>query len=313
MRYAMLTAGGLLLASVALAADFEAVPAPYQTVPRPAEGETIAANPPCFVYPATPVGPAYVVECSRDAQFPPETTLRLAGPYLLAVPTQTLPAGEYVWRWRPGTPADGATEWSAVRRFTVPSGVPEVPFPDVGRLVQRLGTSRPRIGVNAAELQEVRQQARERFGAEGLASVRQTAERLRDKALLPEPAFLPDAKDPKRVEIYQKTFMATRPFMREMVILGENYLLTGDELSGQEAVTKDGVRINVYYTTGTVGTCLEHPTQGRTQMFRRNVTLAELEGIFRYPRVHTGKGYKQRVSMPVTSSVSAGGALQRGQ
>jgi hypothetical protein len=235
MRYAMLTAGGLLLASVALAADFEAVPAPYQTVPRPAEGETIAANPPCFVYPATPVGPAYVVECSRDAQFPPETTLRLAGPYLLAVPTQTLPAGEYVWRWRPGTPADGATEWSAVRRFTVPSGVPEVPFPDVGRLVQRLGTSRPRIGVNAAELQEVRQQARERFGAEGLASVRQTAERLRDKALLPEPAFLPDAKDPKRVEIYQKTFMATRPFMREMVILGENYLLTGDELSGQEA------------------------------------------------------------------------------
>ena len=31
-------------------------------------------------------------------------------------------------------------------------------------------------------------------------------------------------------------------------------------------------RINVYYTTGTVGTCLNHPSKGKTQLFRRNVT-----------------------------------------
>ena len=32
---------------------------------------------------------------------------------------------------------------------------------------------------------------------------------------------------------------------------------------------KDRIRINVYYTTQTVGTCLNHPKKGKTQLFRR--------------------------------------------
>jgi hypothetical protein len=51
-------------------------------------------------------------------------------------------------------------------------------------------------------------------------------------------------------------------------------------------------RINVYYTTGTVGTCLNHPKRGKTQLFRRNITtLGALREIFENPRVHTGDGY----------------------
>jgi len=52
-------------------------------------------------------------------------------------------------------------------------------------------------------------------------------------------------------------------------------------------------RINVYFTTGTVGTCLDHPRQGKTQLFRRNVTLTILREIFRDPRVHTDRGYQR--------------------
>lgn len=60
---------------------------------------------------------------------------------------------------------------------------------------------------------------------------------------------------------------------------------------------EERARINVYYTTGTVGTCLNHPKQGRTQLFRRNVkTLEELRAIFQNPRIHTGKGYQRRSS-----------------
>jgi len=51
------------------------------------------------------------------------------------------------------------------------------------------------------------------------------------------------------------------------------------------------IRINVYWTTGTVGTCLDHPRQGKTQLFRRNVDLSTLREIFKNPRVHTGAGY----------------------
>ena len=58
------------LGAAVFSADFEAPPAPFQTVPRPAEGETVSANPPCFVYPATKVLDAYVVEVSKEPTFP---------------------------------------------------------------------------------------------------------------------------------------------------------------------------------------------------------------------------------------------------
>lgn len=57
---------------------------------------------------------------------------------------------------------------------------------------------------------------------------------------------------------------------------------------------KEDIKINVYYTTGTVGTCLNHPRQGKTQLFRRGVSLDTLEDIFVNPRIHTGRGYQLR-------------------
>jgi hypothetical protein len=71
-----------------------------------------------------------------------------------------------------------------------------------------------------------------------------------------------------------------------------------NEVSRVIAFTKeDGnggtARVNVYYTTGTVGTTLNHPRQGKTQMFRPNCGLRDIEEIMTNPRVHTGKGYKR--------------------
>lgn len=57
-------------------------------------------------------------------------------------------------------------------------------------------------------------------------------------------------------------------------------------------------RINVYYTTGTVGTCLYHPVSGKTQLFRRTVSYDILAEIFRNPRIHTGTGYFRRDQIP---------------
>lgn len=64
-----------------------------------------------------------------------------------------------------------------------------------------------------------------------------------------------------------------------------------------ERITPDAMmpcRINVYYTTGTVATCLNHPRSGKTQLFRRNQTLDDLSAIFANPRQHTGVGYYRR-------------------
>jgi hypothetical protein len=54
-------------------------------------------------------------------------------------------------------------------------------------------------------------------------------------------------------------------------------------------------RINVWSSLKrgtTVGTYLNHPKQGKTQLFRRWVSEKELVKIFENPRIHSGKGYR---------------------
>ena len=51
----------------------------------------------------------------------------------------------------------------------------------------------------------------------------------------------------------------------------------------------------MWLTTGTVSTSLDHPTSGKTQLFRPNGPDYELlERIFENPRVHTDKGYQEK-------------------
>jgi hypothetical protein len=60
---------------------------------------------------------------------------------------------------------------------------------------------------------------------------------------------------------------------------------------GMVSYSNGAVRINVYLTTMTVTTSLDHPKMGKGQLFRKNVSLEMLRGIFKNPRLHTGKGY----------------------
>lgn len=67
---------------------------------------------------------------------------------------------------------------------------------------------------------------------------------------------------------------------------------------GMVSFRKDGVRVNVYYTRKTVATALKHPKKGSTQMFRKNVEPQLLRRIFKYPRTHSGRGYRLRIHKP---------------
>lgn len=44
----------------------------------------------------------------------------------------------------------------------------------------------------------------------------------------------------------------------------------------------------------TVGTALDHPKKGKTQLFRRNCTEDEVRALLANPRSHTGKGYRRK-------------------
>ena len=40
-------------------------------------------------------------------------------------------------------------------------------------------------------------------------------------------------------------------------------------------------------------TCMDHPNQGKTQMFRRNLDEDAFRQVLQNPRFHTGQGYQR--------------------
>ncbi len=270
----MLLPTALALTTCLLApAAWEAPPAPFQTRARPAEGETVAANPPCFVYPAKlPAAASYVVEYSRDAGFPAAETRQLTSRYLLAVPRESLAAGRWWWRARPGGPSDGGGAWSAVRGFTVPAEAPVVPFPDVAALVRQMGRAHPRVAVTAADLAATRRRAAERFGESWRQQLEARALAAEARSLLPEPEFLPATQDTNRIAIYQRIFQTTRPFFGEMRQLAEDYLLTGQERSGQQAKRR---LLHILSWNPRGSTALNHNDEPATEIVRYSATVLD--------------------------------------
>lgn len=58
------------------------------------------------------------------------------------------------------------------------------------------------------------------------------------------------------------------------------------------------VKLDFYYTTGTVKSTLHHPTTGRNQLFRTQVTPEQYVNVLKNPRAHTGQGYRHRENRP---------------
>ncbi|MCP4651172.1 MAG: hypothetical protein GY853_13985 [PVC group bacterium] len=54
---------------------------------------------------------------------------------------------------------------------------------------------------------------------------------------------------------------------------------------------KNGVRINVYMSTLTISTVINHPKKGKTQLHRKKCNIELIKKIFKNPRQHTGLGY----------------------
>ncbi|KAJ3333820.1 hypothetical protein HDU76_002926 [Blyttiomyces sp. JEL0837] len=52
--------------------------------------------------------------------------------------------------------------------------------------------------------------------------------------------------------------------------------------------------MDYYPTTGTVKTSMNHPKQGKTQMFRRNLSEDAFIKVLKNPRFHTGQGYQRK-------------------
>lgn len=61
-----------------------------------------------------------------------------------------------------------------------------------------------------------------------------------------------------------------------------------------EFYERDNVKMDYYPTTGTVKTSMDHPSQGHTQMFRRDLDESDFGRVLDNPRAHTNEGYQTK-------------------
>jgi len=73
------------------------------------------------------------------------------------------------------------------------------------------------------------------------------------------------------------------------------FIHSSKEGCGGQQNERGPVKINVWFTTGTVSTSLDHPRAGKGQLYRNNIPDYEmLEQIFQNPRFHSNNGYRTR-------------------
>ncbi len=61
-----------------------------------------------------------------------------------------------------------------------------------------------------------------------------------------------------------------------------------------KAIENFDCKINIYLTTMSVTTYINHPKKGKGQLYRKNIKYDLLDKIFKNPRQHTGKGYYKK-------------------
>jgi len=67
-----------------------------------------------------------------------------------------------------------------------------------------------------------------------------------------------------------------------------------NEQSRVEFYQRGDQKMDYYPSTGTVKTSMDHPTQGHTQMFRRDLAESDFARVCENPRAHTGQGYQTK-------------------
>ena len=72
------------------------------------------------------------------------------------------------------------------------------------------------------------------------------------------------------------------------------WVFTGSSDNAVEFFERDGVKLDWYFTTGTIKTSLDHPKRGKTQLFGARVTPSTYVEILLNPRAHTNKRYRNK-------------------
>ncbi|WP_308737379.1 hypothetical protein [Paenibacillus sp. PCH8] len=145
---------------------YQPISGPFHVDYAPDEHTVLAENPPRFTWMAAQQEDenAYLLQVSGSPSFQEEETMTFAQlPYNFFTPDRVFEPGDYYWRYallvdysvQQGSEAEAdasqgkpqeLSAWSEVRRFTVPTELPETPLPSRAERYDSTDTSHPGCG-----------------------------------------------------------------------------------------------------------------------------------------------------------------------
>lgn len=133
---------------------FEPVSGVLSVPYEPGENTVLLENPPRFTWmPALAEGGRYVLQLSSSPEFPSGTTQTFGDvPYNLFTTPRALEPGLHYWRYALAGDEGGesiGSNWSKVRSFDVPAGLPETPLPAREGRFAHTDAAHPRLWLNA--------------------------------------------------------------------------------------------------------------------------------------------------------------------
>lgn len=237
----VLLAGALTLAGLAVARaaapQIDNRPArPDEIGYRPADGSTVALNPPSLTWLHEPAAHNYTVEWSRTTNFARATAITNV-PFNVYTHFTTLPPGEYYWRYRFTTRAGQDSAWSQARRFEIATNATEFPQPTRAQQRERVPAQHPRLFLRPEDLPRLKELAQGREAA-AFNRLKAAADGFIAAGPTPEPEHLGSATDKNNAELIKYWWpnrTQTEKACQEAETIAFVYLLTGDPKYGEAA------------------------------------------------------------------------------
>ncbi len=223
----------LVFAARSHAQSPDRAPLPDEWGYRPADGSTVAVNPPSLTWVHEKGAAGYVVQWANEAGFSSPATVKDL-PWSVYTHHAPLATGSWYWRYRLVMPDDSQSAWSRARRFVVSAGAVAFPQPTMEQLRRSIPEGRPRLFLRAEDLPRLRSWA-QTGGRQTYDRLIARAEKLIDAEPTPEPAVRASSRDPKTVQFWWSNRVQTIQALQEAEVLSFAWLLSGEAKFGPAA------------------------------------------------------------------------------
>lgn len=201
---------------------------------KPADGATVAMNPPDMAWPPQLDAVSYDLQVSQDPSFPKEGTVAVDGlPLSLYNHYSVFRPGKWLWRFRYRNSTGDVSAWSPAKSFVIDPHAALMPMPRVDDMIAHM-PAHPRIYVSPESLGEFRNRANGP-AREAWQAIRARADREMKLEMTPEPVFLRKDGGEDVVKSQQEVNAPTYQMTGRMMTAAFVYLVSGEKAYADSA------------------------------------------------------------------------------